>query len=195
MALNLNWANIFLTYRHFCIPFWISWWILQSNYYNAFCRIKRMYNWKCSNDIKYRRCSTNFCDLQTVQNVWKSRNACGSGRDRSAAVAEEWPAVKVKIGVHPIRVGLLPAPSTTRALHQAPLVFATILISLHLLPPTPSLHFLPQPCHYIARLISEVALCWGWSVLLLFWSKNKNKKLKVLQIYHSLRNLINRWSS
>ena len=59
-------GKLFVTYRHFCIPFLISLWILQSNYYNlldkriAFCRIKRIYNLKFSNNIKYRRYSPTF---------------------------------------------------------------------------------------------------------------------------------------
>ena len=66
----------FVTNRHFCIIFWTSWCILQSNSYYllyrsiVFCKIKRIYNWKFSK--KYR---VLLRDLQTVQNFCKSRKS------------------------------------------------------------------------------------------------------------------------
>ena len=68
-ARTLKVGKHFVTYRHFCIPFWISWWIIQIKYNNlldrsiAFCRIKRIYNWKFSKNLKYRRYSQTFAWL------------------------------------------------------------------------------------------------------------------------------------
>ena len=80
---HYNQGKHFVTYRHFCIPFWISWWILQSNCYNlldrsiAFCRIKGIYNWKFSNNIKYRRYSPTFAWLTDITDMSVSHAKVG----------------------------------------------------------------------------------------------------------------------
>ena len=68
-------ANILWLTDTFAYLFLTSWWILQRKYYNsldrsiAFCRIKRIYNCKFSNNIRYRRYSPTMTNRQCKMSV------------------------------------------------------------------------------------------------------------------------------